>query len=280
MNTVMTSPPCRDMYALLAQLQTVADTCAVISARHSHAVRAVDIAQPQLGVVLQGRKQVSDDEAAVVIEVGEMLVTSRACSVNVVNITDAQQHCYATVCIPLPESVLQAARLLQGETALRPVGKEPAIHCVEMAPYVPSLSAWASAILADDAIAARLALTQVALQLVEHGHAAILLPPSQDMVAQIYALVRNHPAHPWQSAEIEQHLHLSGATLRRRLAAQGQSLKHIILQARLNCALDMLYTSNWPLKTVAAKCGYQSVSVFTQRFQQRFGLLPTDIRPA
>ena len=141
-----------------------------------------------------------------------------------------------------------------------------------------ALSAWAGAVLAKDEVAARLALTQVVLHLVAQGHSALLLPPSKDLAAQIYDLVRNRPAHAWQSAEIEQHLHLSGATLRRRLAAQGSSLKQVILHARLNCALDMLYTSTWPLKTIAAKCGYQSVSVFNQRFLQRYGLLPVDIR--
>ena len=277
MDVVTEEAPSQTVYALLAQLQTVANTCAVVASRHSHVVRAVDILQPQLGVVLQGRKQISCGDTQLNIHVGEILLSKRACSVNVANLTDDHGQCYATVCIPISETVLQAARLLQGEAVLT-MAAEPAIACEKIDVCAQALSAWAGAVLAEDEVAARLALTQVVLHLVAQGHSALLLPPSKDLAAQIYDLVRNSPAHAWQSAEIEQHLHLSGATLRRRLAAQGSSLKQVILHARLNCALDMLYTSTWPLKTIAAKCGYQSVSVLNQRFLQRYGLLPADIR--
>ena len=277
MGVLLAEAHTQEACGLLAQLQTVADTCAVVSSRHSHAVRAVDILQPQLGVVLQGCKQVRCGDTYLDIHVGEILVSTRACNLNVTNLTDDHEQCYATVCIPISETVLQAARLLHGETVLT-VTTEPAIACENIAVCAPALAAWAQAVLADDAVAARLALTQVVLQLVAQGHAALLLPPSKDLAAQIYDLVRSRPAHAWQSAEIEQHLGLSGATLRRRLAAQDNGLKQVILHARLSCALDLLYTSEWPLKTIAAKCGYQSVGVFNQRFLQRYGLLPSDIR--
>ena len=57
MDVVTEEAPSQTVYALLAQLQTVANTCAVVASRHSHVVRAVDILQPQLGVVLCQRGQ-------------------------------------------------------------------------------------------------------------------------------------------------------------------------------------------------------------------------------
>ena len=180
MDVVTEEAPSQTVYALLAQLQTVANTCAVVASRHSHVVRAVDILQPQLCVVLQGRKQISCGDTQLNIHVGEILLSKRACSVNVANLTDDHGLCYATVCIPISETVLQAARLLQGEAVLT-MATEPAIACEKIDVCAQALSAWAGAVLAEDEVAARLALTQVVLHLVAQGHSALLLPQAKTL---------------------------------------------------------------------------------------------------
>ena len=70
---------------------------------------------------------------------------------------------------------------------------------------------------------------------------------------------------------------MSGATLRRRLAAEGASLRRLVAEARLAQALVLLQTTRLPVKSVAQRVGYASVSAFTRRFGERYGADPSDI---
>jgi len=68
---------------------------------------------------------------------------------------------------------------------------------------------------------------------------------------------------------------MSGATLRRRLAAEGTSLRDVIAEARLSQAFSLLSTTNLPVKTVALRVGYNSASTFSRRFSERYGVEPS-----
>ena len=70
---------------------------------------------------------------------------------------------------------------------------------------------------------------------------------------------------------------MSGATLRRRLATEQTNLRDVIRAARLACALDLLYTTRWPVKTIAAKVSYRSTPSFVHKFTERYGLEPAQI---
>ena len=105
----------------------------------------------------------------------------------------------------------------------------------------------------------------------------LLLPRPPTLAAQVRRLVAQAPARGWQSADFEQALGTSGATLRRRLADEGTPLREAIAQSRLACALELLYTTRSPVKTVAHRVGYQSVESFARRFRERYGLEATAI---
>lgn len=42
-------------------------------------------------------------------------------------------------------------------------------------------------------------------------------------------------------------------------------------------ALELLYTTALPVKTVAARAGYRSVQSFSRQFEARYQLRPADI---
>ena len=109
------------------------------------------------------------------------------------------------------------------------------------------------------------------------GHSQLLRPPPPRLAARIRARVAADPAREWRSLDLELALSLSGATLRRHLAAEGTSLREVVAEARLGCAMKLLYTTAWPVKTVAARVGYRSAATFSRRFAERFGLAPADI---
>lgn len=122
-----------------------------------------------------------------------------------------------------------------------------------------------------------MAMLAVVMELCRRGYDALLLPPPPSVTARLREMVMAQPALEWKSAHFEDALAVSSATLRRRLSAEGTTLRDVITSARLACALELLYTTRWPIKTVAAKVGYRSASSFVRRFSERYGMEPARI---
>ncbi|WP_372588200.1 helix-turn-helix domain-containing protein [Acidovorax sp. BLS4] len=47
--------------------------------------------------------------------------------------------------------------------------------------------------------------------------------------------------------------------------------------ARVGQALHLLLTSRLPVKTIAARVGYDSAATFSKRFSERYGLDPAQV---
>ncbi len=73
-------------------------------------------------------------------------------------------------------------------------------------------------------------------------------------------------------------LAMSESTMRRKLSSEGTNLQEIKDQVRLGFGLHLLQTTSRSIGLIASECGYQSQSRFTDRFKQRFGLTPTELR--
>ncbi len=251
-----------------------ADGFACISARREHGARSVDIAQPQLAVLLQGRKRIDCDGEALSLAAGDLFVITRACRIDAINTPDPDSGLYLSVIVPLCEDVLTAARALWSEPLpTRGAG----LVQLPLAEFAPTLLQWRQALQDGHYSEARLALATLAVALCRRGHGALLLPPPPSLGARIRGLVAAQPERDWQSRDFEHTLGLSGATLRRRLSAEHTSLRELIADARLARAMALLYTTHWPLKTVAARVGYRSVASFQRRFVARYGMEPAAI---
>lgn len=92
------------------------------------------------------------------------------------------------------------------------------------------------------------------------------------------ALMSVSPSAPWQQEEIADKLHMSTASLRRKLALEYTSFRQLLVEVRLSHGLAMLQNSGEPLLQVALACGYQSAEKFSLRFKQQFGLTPAAYR--
>lgn len=92
------------------------------------------------------------------------------------------------------------------------------------------------------------------------------------------SVVSQNPAHSWTSVEVGHELAVSEATLRRKLQAEGTSFKRILLDLRMVVALTYLQTTNWRISKISSAVGYSSQTRFAARFQERFGMHPTDFR--
>lgn len=266
-------------FLLLAQLATLvecerAEGYACIAARREHGARSVDIPRPQLAILLQGRKQVRTATQTLEFVAGDLFLVTRRCRIDVVNIPDPHSGIYLTAVIPLCDEALSAARTLWNEP-LPAAGAELArLRAVE---FGSALLQWRQALQDGHYTEARLALASLVVAFCRRGHGGLLLPPAPSIAAQVREVIAAQPQRAWRSRDLEDSLGVSGATLRRHLAGERTSLRELITDARLAHAMELLYTTRWPLKTVAARAGYRSTRSFSQRFQQRYGLDPASI---
>ena len=215
-----------------------------VAARHKHQVKSIDMDRPLLALVLRGTKQVQSGQQRERLGPGDLLAVAPGVRVDVVNTPDPERGCYLTLGLPLPDEVLAAARAIWPAPVV-PRGR--AVARVPAGALMDELIALADALAADDELRLRMAVLALLIELGRRGCPDLWLPPAPSLAAQVRQLVAQAPARPWTSADVEQTLGLSGATLRRRLAAQGTPLRELIAQARLACALELLYTTRWPL---------------------------------
>ncbi len=265
--------------ALLIHLETLAlcpraEGYACITARREHGARSVDVEQPGLAIVLQGRKRVHGTARVLEFVPGDLFLMARRCRLDVVNTPDPASGLYLTLTIPLCEEVIDAARLLWVDPVS---GEGEDIARLDSVDFRDDLLQWCASLQAARYIEARVALTSLVVALCRRGHTALLAPPPPSLAARLRRIVSAQPGRGWQSRDFEQALGLSGATLRRHLSAEGTGLREVIASARLACAMDLLYTTRWPIKTVASRVGYRSTTSFVRRFTQRYGLDPAQI---
>ncbi|MCL7715064.1 helix-turn-helix domain-containing protein [Stenotrophomonas mori] len=265
--------------ALLAQLATLADCpraegYACVTARREHGASSVEIPHPQFAILLQGRKRASVAGKRLELAPGDLFLVTRRCRIDVVNLPDPHTGLYLSAIVPLCSEVLAAARALWSGPL---PGPGDTLTRLPLAAHGTPLLHWRQALERGDYTGARLALAALTVAFCNQGQGGLLVPPAPSLGDRIRDLVAAHPDRAWQSRDFEAHLGLSGATLRRRLAAEGAPLRTLVGDARLAHAMQLLYTSRLPLKTVAARAGYRSLSSFNRRFAERYGMDPSAI---
>jgi AraC-like DNA-binding protein len=247
----------------------------IISALQPYALRVVDLDQPMLVIPLRGRKVVTWDQASVTVGTGQYLMLHRPFKGSVQNLTDGAT--YRAWCIAFPWRVVEMARTLLDAHALAPA-PGPAVAAGALAPLQDDLRRLMAlpktGDAASDAAAQDHALVGLLLALARNGEAQFRLAQDPTLAARIRLLVGSDPARAWTSGDIEERLHMSGATLRRRLALEHTSLRVLLRDARLDHGLHLLQATRRPVKAVALACGYRSVPSFCRQFAERFGTEP------
>lgn len=103
-------------------------------------------------------------------------------------------------------------------------------------------------------------------------------PQAQRWVDRVQALVAHQPDGSWTLAEMAARLALGPSSLQRRLREEGSTLQACVRQGRMDAALGLLQTTDWPVSQVALACGYASHGRFSAAFAQRFGAPPSQLR--
>ena len=265
----------RDQLLRLMASESLAD-CIMVKARVEHGVRSADILQPTLAVLLEGEKGVRCTDGEWVLRPGLLNVMCAGARMDVVNRPDPVTGRYLTLLVPLCEEVLAAARLLWG-TPVPGSAAGPMLRCVAVKDFSEEMAAWSEALLQDDHAGARVALVSLIIGLARQGMTRLLFPPAESLAQRIRRHVMATPDRDWQSRDVEALLGMSGATLRRHLAAEDTSLRELLVDVRMGMALNLLYGTRLPLKTVAARVGYRSPDGFARAFRARYGLEPSQL---
>ncbi|MCB1382783.1 MAG: helix-turn-helix transcriptional regulator [Notoacmeibacter sp.] len=100
----------------------------------------------------------------------------------------------------------------------------------------------------------------------------------QGIAGKLRQLIAADISGDWSAGRAAAALATSEPTLRRKLAAGGQSFQTLLADIRMTHALSLLQTTPWPVSRIAAETGYESQSRFAIRFRERFGLAPSEIR--
>lgn len=244
----------------------------VTVALQSYRLHALDIDQPALVVPLAGTKILTEGQASAKLRPGRYLMIHRALRCTVENIPEHGD--YRAWCIAFPWRVIDLARSLLSAHAPPPPpgpnhtsGDLAALHAA-LRHLLAVLGAGADPGSTDHA------LLGVLLALHRQGDDQFRLAQDLSVAARIRLLVGGAPGRDWCSADFEERLHMSGATLRRRLAEEETSLRIVLRDARLHHALALLQTTRRPLRAIALACGYRSLPSFARQFEARFGVDP------
>lgn len=279
MSSTLIAPSLSDAnQQLLTRLQQFAQdgptAYVCVRSRSSHLLIGTRIDSGLLAMPLQGRKRVREAGKWTEFVPGDIFLVPNARTLDIENIPDVHTGSYLAIGIALNEEVLRAAR------ELLPVARRAergSIARLLLVDHVRGLSAWCDAVVGGDGVRAHYTLLGIVLSLYTQGHRGVLAEPIVTLASRIRSMIVENPARDWSSGDIEEAIGMSGATLRRRLAEEGISLRHILIDARLSYGLALLLTSRLPVKTVAARSGYASVSSFVKRFTERYGVEPSRV---
>jgi AraC-like DNA-binding protein len=249
--------------------------CIRVHAKNAHTLHAVNIDTPLLAVPLLGSKRVREKGPWIDISPGEILLVPHPIAFDIENTPDPQKGVYVAIGIPLEDHVLNAARHLVRNPVLVKDGS--GLSSLPLAPHVDDLTNWLDALNRGDLARACHSVVGIVLSLYAQGHRTLLYAPAPTLSIRVRKMVDTDPTREWSSADIETELGVSGATLRRHLAAESISLREIISNSRLSHALTLLLTTRLPVKSIAARAGYASISSFVKRFRARYGVEPSAI---
>ena len=270
---------------LEAGLQSGTEHVTVVAQR-AYRLRAVQVDEPLLVVPMAGLKRLEVDSNQAEVACGEFVMLHQACRMGVENLpppgtTDA----YRAWVVSFPWRVVTLARTLVGAHSSSALATAKALvkpfSCGDLMPLLTGVQAYLATMspIGEEPNAAQRdhALLGLLLALARAGHDQFLHAQDPSTAARIRLLVAATPARNWASGDFELALHVSGATLRRRLVQEDTSLRQILRETRLQHGLGLLQSTRRPLKSIALACGYQSVASFSRGFVAKFGVEPSAV---
>lgn len=259
-----------------ALAQTSFADSATVAWRH-YRLQAVACDTPFLIIPFMGHKRFYVDSKSWECHVGQFLMSHFSLRANIENFPERSKPYRAWV-ISFPWEVLDIVRnLLTGQQIKGLQSSQELVSVGDISFIAKSLLSYITDSNSHDNALRNYRLLGILLELYRAGYGQFLRSKDPSYSSRIRMFVTKDPSREWTSAFFEEAFYMSGATLRRRLASEGTSLRDLIQEARLHSALMQLQTSSNPLKLVATAHGFSTVSSFSQSFSKRFGVEPAQV---
>lgn len=268
------------------QAATCSSRLIAYTTRTRQVVNSVRFDTPWLVLVLEGQKRI-DAERTMFARTGQLIVPAVAREFNATNIPDPESGVYRALCIELVPDACVDFRKHHPDLAdewERWIGSDfralvPDVCTVQALEHVCELMLTPSA--HGRVLHHRLEGLLLALLLHDRTRASIAVAAHSkardDVVLAVRHLIREAPEAASRAGELARKLGLSEATLRRKLAARGQSLRSLILDERMTVARTLLTDGRLSVSEVASRCGYVSPAKFSRQFTRAYGTRPSQL---
>jgi AraC-like DNA-binding protein len=234
--------------------------------------------QPHLHLIRHGSKCIRWQQHEVVANAGEILAISGGQTVDVVN-TPSREGIFSSQLIscnpllltsPILESEVPPPSKINNILTLRhlPIAL---LHSFETTHLALTLHhSFPPAIIRHKTLEMLLWLAHMGIKF-EHNEA-------KNLTQRVRRCLATDPYSIWSAAKVAESLGMSEVVLRRKLSAENTALRDLMIDVRMNSALVLLLSTDWPISAIAQYIGYESASRFAERFRKRFGFAPTTIR--
>ncbi|WP_237466251.1 helix-turn-helix domain-containing protein [Vibrio stylophorae] len=110
--------------------------------------------------------------------------------------------------------------------------------------------------------------------LAEQGQLHLLFPSKHlSLAQQVSEYLALHPANEHHIEQTALQFNMSRATLIRKLNQENKKFREILMEVRLNHALNIIqHQKITNIAIIAQACGYLSDAKFSLRFKEKFGL--------
>jgi AraC-like DNA-binding protein len=241
----------------------------VYTSVHEQTLLNVPIAKPLLIVVISGDKKLGKD-SEFICHSGEFVFLSDSPAIDMRNIPKGNSYFALLIEFDyedfngIPGSARDKSEYFIGDT------KPELEKCLQQ--FI-ECSSWAS----EKIISAR--KNEILLLLHDLGYKNVVsMAGNRQISYKLHKLFHKRQFQDVTTSYCCEHLAMSESTLRRKLKAEGTSLRDIKSRARLGLGLHLLQTTSESISLVSEKCGYQSQSRFTEQFKRHFGLTPSELR--
>lgn len=240
-------------------------------AQHLQALRNVTIHSPSIIQILSGNKRLFWQDETVTLTPNSLILCSASSSWNFANLPDKGPFLSRVFSFHwLPD---QEMRLLSESVAA-----SDSTYCLIDRPVSDTLNLLAKLDLKSmSSQTQQYWLMPLYQQLAEQGALHQIFRTAQASLAQtVSQFLAMAPANEHALEEVARHFAMSRATLIRKLKQEGHQYRHLLVQVRLNHALQLMQKHEYDGHQLAQMCGYQSEKRFRQRFKDRFGLTPRE----
>lgn len=234
--------------------------------------------QPHLYLVQQGHKRVRWQQREVVAHSGELLIIDGGQTVDIVNEPSEEGvfSCQLLTCDPLLLAAPPTEVETQPTTAFDAVLALRNLPCALMHSFETTSLALALRH-RFPAVIMRHKMLEILLWL-KQFNISFIHNEARNLTQQVRRCLATDPHNIWTAAEVADTLSMSEVMLRRKLSAENNSLRNLMIDVRMSSALALLQSTDWPISIIAQHVGYESSSRFAERFRKRFGFAPTAIR--